>query len=180
MPEYVILVDEHDRETGLEEKLKAHELGLLHRAFSVLIFNSQGKLLLQQRAAHKYHSPLLWTNTCCSHPRKGESIPDAADRRLQEEMGMKAGLQKVFSFIYKADMENGLTEHEFDHVLIGFSDTDPQINPEEVHQFRWESLETIKKEIQQHPADFTTWFRLLIRDHEQKILAHENLQKRNI
>lgn len=180
MTEYVILVDENDHETGLEEKLKAHELSLLHRAFSILIFNSQGKLLLQQRAAHKYHSPLLWTNTCCSHPRKGESILEAAHRRLREEMGMKADLQTLFSFIYKADMANGLTEHEFDHVLIGFSDTDPEINLEEVNQFRWESPETIKKEIQQHPSDFTAWFRLLICDHEQKILAHENLQKRNI
>ena len=120
--EQVILVDENDRAIGLMPKLEAHEKAVLHRAFSVFILNAKGELLLQQRAAHKYHSPLLWTNTCCSHQRQGEQSIEAGMRRLREEMGFEVPLKELFSFIYKAPFDNGLTEHEFDHVLIGYSD----------------------------------------------------------
>jgi isopentenyl-diphosphate delta-isomerase len=119
--EYVVLVDEQDQAIGQLEKMEAHRMGLLHRAFSVLIFNTKGELLLQQRAAHKYHSPLLWTNSCCSHPKPGETITAAATRRLQEEMGMSAQLKAAFHFIYKAKLDQGLTEHELDHVVIGYT-----------------------------------------------------------
>ena len=135
--EYVILVDENDRETGLMEKQEAHEKGLLHRAFSIFIFNHKNELLLQQRALHKYHSAGLWTNTCCSHPRAGESIEQAAHRRLQEEMGFDCELYKKTSFIYKAEFENGLTEHEFDHILVGHYDQAIHINPQEVAAYKW-------------------------------------------
>src|SRR5210317_780679 len=130
--EYVILVDTADSELGTMEKMEAHEKAVLHRAFSVFIFNDRGELMLQQRAAHKYHSPLLWTNTCCSHQRDGESNIAAGKRRLMEEMGFTCELKEVTSFIYKAPFDNGLTEHELDHVLVGNYNTDPFINPEEV------------------------------------------------
>lgn len=128
MEDFVILVDNNDREIGLMEKMQAHREAVLHRAFSIFIFNSRGEILLQQRAYTKYHTPGLWTNTCCSHPRKGETVADAASRRLFEEMGMICPLEEKFSFIYKADVSQGLIEHEFDHVLIGHSDEKPVIN----------------------------------------------------
>ena len=140
MEEQVILVNEKDEPIGLMGKMEAHEKGLLHRAFSVFVFNSKQEVLLQQRAACKYHSPNLWTNTCCSHPRAGETNQQAGERRLQEEMGLQVPLREVFSFIYKAPFDNGLTEHEYDHVLVGYSDAQPQINPEEVASWKWLSL----------------------------------------
>ena len=155
MEEQVILVNEKDEPIGLMGKMEAHEKGLLHRAFSVFIFNSKQEVLLQQRAACKYHSPNLWTNTCCSHPRAGETNQQAGERRLQEEMGLQVPLQEVFSFIYKAPFDNGLTEHEYDHVLIGYSDAQPQINPEEVASWKWLSLEAIKEDILQAPERYT-------------------------
>ena len=133
--EKVILVDKNDNQVGLMPKLEAHEKGVLHRAFSIFIFNSKYELLLQKRASSKYHSGGLWTNTCCSHPREGEDILDAANRRLDEEMGIKTSLRKVYDFIYKAELDNQLTEHEFDHVFYGVFDNDPILNEDEAEDF---------------------------------------------
>jgi isopentenyl-diphosphate Delta-isomerase len=159
--EQVILVDENDRAIGLMPKLEAHEKAVLHRAFSVFILNAKGELLLQQRAAHKYHSPLLWTNTCCSHQRQGEQSIEAGMRRLREEMGFEVPLKELFSFIYKAPFDNGLTEHEFDHVLMGYSDELPVINPEEVADYQYRSLEYIQQDIADRPERYTVWFKII-------------------
>ncbi len=156
--EMVILVNEQDEAIGLMEKMEAHEKGLLHRAFSILIFNSKGEMLLQQRALSKYHSPGLWTNACCSHPRNGETILEAANRRLSEEMGMQAELTVVTHFIYKAEFDNGLTEHELDYVVKGTTDNNPIINPDEVNDFRWISTADLTQWVRNTPADFTVWF----------------------
>jgi isopentenyl-diphosphate delta-isomerase len=164
MEEQVILVNEKDEPIGLMGKMEAHEKGLLHRAFSVFVFNSKQEVLLQQRAACKYHSPNLWTNTCCSHPRAGETNQQAGERRLQEEMGLQVPLREVFSFIYKAPFDNGLTEHEYDHVLVGYSDAQPQINPEEVASWKWLSLEAIKEDILQAPERYTAWFKIIFEE----------------
>lgn len=161
MQEKVILVDQNDTPLGLMEKMEAHQKGLLHRAFSVFIINSKGEILLQQRAFDKYHSPGLWTNTCCSHQREGESNIQAGVRRLKEEMGMEVALTEIFSFIYKAPFENGLTEHELDYVLIGKSDNQPIINTQEVANWQWNSPENIKIEIQNTPEKFTAWFKII-------------------
>jgi isopentenyl-diphosphate delta-isomerase len=158
--EYVILVDEQDNETGVMEKLQAHEEGKLHRAFSVFIFNDKDELLLQQRALNKYHSGGLWTNTCCSHPRPNETIKDAANRRLFEEMGMVCDLKIVSHFIYKSEFENGLIEHELDYILIGKSTSMPKINTNEVETYKWQSISQIKNEIALHPTNYTTWFKI--------------------
>jgi isopentenyl-diphosphate delta-isomerase len=160
--EYVILVDEQDNETGVMEKLKAHEEGKLHRAFSVFIFNDKNELLLQQRAINKYHSGGLWTNTCCSHPRPNETIIDAANRRLFEEMGMVCDLKIVSHFTYKSEFENGLIEHELDYILIGKSASMPKINTSEVESYKWQSVSEIKNEIALHPTHYTTWFKIAI------------------
>lgn len=173
MEEQVILVNEKDEPIGLMGKMEAHEKGLLHRAFSVFIFNSKQEVLLQQRAACKYHSPNLWTNTCCSHPRAGETNQQAGERRLQEEMGLQVPLQEVFSFIYKAPFDNGLTEHEYDHVLIGYSDTQPQINPEEVASWKWLSLEAIKEDILQAPERYTAWFKIIFEEFYHHLLSKQ-------
>lgn len=165
----VILVDENDREIGRMEKLEAHEKGLLHRAFSVLIFNANNELLLQRRAFGKYHSEGLWTNTCCSHPFPNESVLEAANRRLKEEMGMATDLEEKFHFIYKAELDKGLTEYELDHVLIGHSDETPHLNLEEASAFKWLSLETIREEMQTQPNTYTEWFKILINEHFSKI-----------
>ena len=154
----VILVNEQDEAIGLMEKMEAHEKGLLHRAFSVLIFNSNGEMLLQQRALSKYHSPGLWTNACCSHPRNGETILEAANRRLSEEMGMQAELAVLTHFIYKAEFDNGLTEHELDYVVKGITDVNPIINSDEVNDFRWISPIDLTKWVRNTPSDFTVWF----------------------
>jgi isopentenyl-diphosphate delta-isomerase len=159
--EQVILVDEQDRETGTMEKMQAHREGKLHRAFSVFIFDTAGRLLLQRRAEGKYHSPGLWTNTCCSHPRPGETNEEAASRRLQEEMGIRCELKEVFSFTYKAAVENGLTEHEYDHVFFGTCNDVPVINKEEVSEWKYESLAAIASDIKLHPDHYTVWFRLV-------------------
>ena len=173
MEEQVILVNEKDEPIGLMGKMEAHEKGLLHRAFSVFVFNSKQKVLLQQRAACKYHSPNLWTNTCCSHPRAGETNQQAGERRLQEEMGLQVPLQEVFSFIYKAPFDNGLTEHEYDHVLIGYSDAQPQINPEEVASWKWLSLEAIKEDILQAPERYTAWFKIIFEEFYHHLLSKQ-------
>jgi isopentenyl-diphosphate delta-isomerase len=152
MPEeYVILVDEQDHELGLMEKMQAHREGKLHRAFSVFIFNSKKQLLLQRRAYNKYHSAGLWTNACCSHPRKGETPEIAANRRLQEEMGMTCTLTYRFIYRYEAKLENGFTEHELDYVYTGVTDALPVINSEEVSEYRYASLEEIEHDMAQNP-----------------------------
>ena len=158
--ENVILVDEKDNQVGLMPKLEAHQKGLLHRAFSVFIFNSDYKLLLQKRASSKYHSGGLWTNTCCSHPRDGEDIIDAANRRLNEEMGIKTSLRKVFDFIYTAELDNNLIENEFDHVFYGVYDTDPILNKEEAEDYKWIEMETLKNDIEYNTDQYTVWFKI--------------------
>ena len=158
--ENVILVDEKDNQVGLMPKLEAHQKGLLHRAFSVFVFNSDYQLLLQKRASSKYHSGGLWTNTCCSHPRDGEDTIDAANRRLYEEMGIKTSLRKVFDFIYKAELDNNLTENEFDHVFYGVYNNDPVINIEEADDFKWIDMETLRNDIDNNPDQFTVWFKI--------------------
>lgn len=159
--EKVILVNEKDEQIGLMPKLEAHEKAVLHRAFSVFILNLKGELMLQQRAAHKYHSSMLWTNTCCSHQRDGESNLEAGKRRLFEEMGFVCELKEVFSFIYKAPFDNGLTEHELDHVMVGEYEESPQINKEEVNAFKWMTLEAIKKDMERQPEIYTEWFKVI-------------------
>lgn len=159
--EQVVLVDTDNKELGLMPKMEAHEKALLHRAFSVFVFNDDKELMIQQRAAHKYHSPLLWTNTCCSHQRQGESNIDAGKRRLFEEMGFVTDLEEKFSFIYKAPFDNGLTEHEFDFVMVGHYNDEPAINPDEVESWKWMGLEAIKKDIEKDPQQYTEWFKII-------------------
>ena len=171
--EQVILVDELDKPIGLMEKQAAHVDPHLHRAFSVFIFNSKGELLMQQRALSKYHSPGLWTNTCCSHPRDGETTMDAASRRLMEEMGMACEMHEVYTFIYKAPVGQGLTEHEFDHVFIGQSDDIPQINHEEVESWKYMRIDELKNDIQRHPEHYTEWFKITFEEmtHHAELLG---------
>lgn len=171
MPE-VILVNERDEELGHMEKLEAHRQGKLHRAFSVMVFNSSKELLLQRRAMGKYHSEGLWTNTCCSHPQPGETILQAAHRRLNEEMGIKSALRETFHFIYEAHLDNALIEHELDHVLIGFSDEEPVINPDEALDYKWMALTDIEADIKAHPSSYTAWFKTIINDHLSAIQPH--------
>ena len=161
MKEEVILVDINDVSLGTMPKMEAHEKAILHRAFSVFILNKEGQLMLQQRALSKYHSPGLWTNTCCSHQRLGETNLEAGTRRLQEEMGFKTPLEELFSFIYKAQFDNGLTEHEFDHVILGYYDSEPIINREEVANWKWMNLEEIITEIKTTPDNYTAWFKII-------------------
>ncbi|TXN34249.1 isopentenyl-diphosphate Delta-isomerase [Flagellimonas hymeniacidonis] len=159
--ENVILVNEADEPIGLMPKMEAHEKAVLHRAFSVFILNDKGEAMLQQRAKDKYHSPLLWTNTCCSHQRDGESNIEAGKRRLMEEMGFITELNELFSFIYKATFDNGLTEHELDHVMIGTFNEAPTINPEEVEDWKWMHPSDIKTDIANNPDEYTAWFKII-------------------
>lgn len=172
MQEFVVLVDENDQVIGQMEKMEAHEKALLHRAFSVMVFNSNNELLLQKRAYSKYHSGGLWTNTTCSHPRPGETILEAGSRRLNEEMGMTCELTQAFSFIYKAELDQGLTEYELDHVMIGFSDETPHLNLEEANAFKWMSMPDLKKDMVEHPQFYTAWFKILIDQHFDTIQQH--------
>ncbi|PJE46280.1 MAG: isopentenyl-diphosphate delta-isomerase [Sediminibacterium sp.] len=158
MLEQVILVNEADQELGFMEKMEAHEKAVLHRAFSVFIFNEAGEMLLQQRASIKYHSANLWTNTCCSHPKPGEGTKSAAHRRLQEEMGFDTPLEKAFDFVYKAPFDNGLTEYEFDHVFIGRYQGTIQPNPLEVKDYAFRTFENVDQLIATEPTQFTSWF----------------------
>ena len=158
--EQVILIDPDDKPLGLMNKMEAHEKGLLHRAFSIFIFNSDNELLIHQRAFTKYHTPGLWTNTCCSHPREGETVKDAAKRRLMEEMGMKCDFDEAFAFLYKSEVGQGLIEHEYDHVFIGYCDDTPQINPEEVASWRYENIDNLRYELKTNPQLYTIWFRI--------------------
>jgi isopentenyl-diphosphate delta-isomerase len=166
--ENVILVDKNDNPIGLMEKMEAHRKAVLHRAFSVFIFNSDGELMLQQRALHKYHSPGLWTNTVCSHPRKGETTKEAAHRRIKEEMGFDCDFEEVFSFIYKAEVGQGLIEHEFDHVFIGKSKEKPVINPAEVASWKYVDLEWLGIDIKENPQNYTEWFKIAL----SEVLEH--------
>ncbi len=167
--EQVILVNDQDEAIGLMGKQEAHEKGVLHRAFSVFIFNDRKELMLQQRAAHKYHSPGLWTNTCCSHQREGESNLSAGKRRLQEEMGFTTDLKETTSFIYKAPFDNGLTEHEFDHILVGHYNESPDINPEEVAAWKWVAMDALNKDINTHPEHYTAWFKIIFDKFQQHL-----------
>ncbi len=176
MEENVILVDELDNEVGLMPKMEAHKKAVLHRAFSVFIFNDTNKLMLQQRAKEKYHSPLLWTNTCCSHQKKGESNIGAGKRRLQEEMGFSCELEEVFSFIYKVSFNNGLAEHELDYVMAGRYNGEPDINKKEVEGYKWISLEHVKKDIQKHPENYTAWFKIIFEKSYDKIANFRNMR----
>ncbi len=160
--EKVILVDEQDNAIGEMEKLEAHQKGLLHRAFSVFIFNDKGQMLLQQRALSKYHSGGLWTNTCCSHPMPNENNLAAAKRRLMEEMGMEAELEHKDFLLYKAKFENGLTEHEYDHIFIGKTNQQPKINKAEVENFEWLTVTEIKEKLKLNPELYTYWFKMAI------------------
>ena len=153
----VILVDERDNQIGEMEKLEAHQKGLLHRAFSIFVFNVKGELMLQQRAYGKYHSGGLWTNACCSHPRPGEEISPAAHRRLQEEMGFDCALNEIYTFVYNAALDNDLIEHEFDHVLIGTFDNVPKLNPEEAENWKWIAPTELRKNMATHPEHYTYW-----------------------
>jgi len=159
--EKVILVDREDNSVGTLPKMEAHEKGVLHRAFSVFILNQKGELMLQQRALHKYHSPGLWTNTCCSHQREGEENLQAGTRRLEEEMGFSVPLEELFSFIYKAPFDNGLTEHELDHVMLGYYEGIPEINSDEVNTWKWMSLNEIASDLTVNPESYTVWFKII-------------------
>ncbi|MDB4016147.1 isopentenyl-diphosphate Delta-isomerase [Flavobacteriaceae bacterium] len=159
--EKVILVNSNDEPIGLMPKMEVHEKALLHRAFSVFVINSNNEMMLQQRALQKYHSPGLWTNTCCSHQRDGEENIEAGLRRLQEEMGFETPLEYLFNFIYKAPFDNGLTEHELDHVMLGRYEGDPSINPEEVASWKWMDIDLIHADLINNPADYTVWFAII-------------------
>jgi len=156
----VILVDEHDNDRGFMDKMEAHQKGLIHRAFSIFIFNSRGEMLLQQRALNKYHSAGLWSNSCCSHPYPGEEISEAAARRLGEELGFGTSLEKIFDFIYQVSFENGLVENEFDHVFVGHYDGSIKANPEEVNDYLFKSMEQIRLELNNRPEIYTEWFKI--------------------
>ena len=171
--EKVILVNEQDEPTGLMPKMEAHEKGVLHRAFSVFVLNERNEIMLQQRAAQKYHSPLLWTNTTCSHQREGESNIEAGTRRLREEMGFTTELKELFSFIYKAPFDNGLTEHELDHVMIGYYNGEPDINREEAESWKWMGIDAVKEDMQEHPEQYTVWFRIIFDEFYHYLEEHK-------
>lgn len=157
----VVLVDSQDSEVGVAEKLDAHRRGLLHRAFSVLIFNNKGEVLLQRRARSKYHSPGLWSNSCCGHPRPGESITAAAARRVNEELGIQCALTEIFTFTYSAPVGNDLCEHEIDHVFVGLSESEPGLEPSEVEEWAWGARSAVTAALLQYPEQYTVWFPLL-------------------
>lgn len=173
LEEQVILVNENDEPIGLMPKLEAHQKAVLHRAFSVFILNDKNEIMLQQRASEKYHSPLLWTNTCCSHQRDGETNIQAGTRRLFEEMGFETPLQELFHFIYKAPFDNGLTEHELDHVMIGKYNQAPKINREEVENWKWMSIAAIKTDMTQNPTIYTVWFKIIFDEFYHYIESHK-------
>jgi len=156
----VILVDEHDNEQGVMDKMEAHQKGLIHRAFSIFIFNYRGEMLLQQRAFNKYHSAGLWSNSCCSHPQPGEEIKDAAARRLKEELGFSTPLEKIFDFIYQVSFENGLVENEFDHVFVGHYDGEIKIDLEEVNDYVFKPMDEIGRELKTRQGNYTEWFKI--------------------
>tara|TARA_B100000686_G_scaffold354666_1_gene466254 strand:+ start:21477 stop:22010 length:534 start_codon:yes stop_codon:yes gene_type:complete len=172
--EEVVLVDSNDKVLGTMPKMEAHKKAVLHRAFSVFLMNSKKELLLQKRADNKYHSPGLWTNTCCSHQRINETTIQAAKRRLYQEMGINASLKEIFKFKYKVSFNNGLTEHELDHVLVGFSDKNPKINLNEVSDWKWMSLELISNSIKENPEIYTVWFKIVFNQFYNFIINNES------
>lgn len=172
--EFVILVDKHDQEIGLMEKMEAHEKALLHWAISVCIFNSQGEWLLQRRALSKYHSGGLWANTCCTHPKPNETSEEAAHRRLQQEMGMESEIKELFSFTYKEALDHELSEHEIDHVFVGVTNQKPVINVDEVDSYKYISYEDLEKDINSNPQNYTVWFKEIykkINHHKSKLVS---------
>jgi isopentenyl-diphosphate delta-isomerase len=176
--DFVVLVDSQDNEVGIMEKMEAHEKGLLHRAFSIFLFNSKGEMLLQQRALSKYHSPGLWTNACCSHPAPNETTLEAGKRRLQEELGLSTVLVEAFKFEYRATFDNSLTEHELDHVLVGYTDEFPQLNLDEAQDYRWVRWADLLSEMVLYPEKFTVWFKLILTEHIEKLekeLCHASM-----
>jgi isopentenyl-diphosphate delta-isomerase len=173
MTESVILVDKHDNELGLMEKMEAHRKGALHRAFSVLLYNSKGEVLLQKRSSNKYHSAGLWTNTCCSHPKPAEKMEDAVMRRLKEEMGIDTKPVYTFKFLYKTILDNNLIEHELDHVYIGLFNNEPIINLHEVENWKFASMLEVKKDVQKNPKAYTHWFKLIVNHPELKLSSQE-------
>ena len=174
MNDYVILVDENNNQIGLEEKILAHKKNLLHRAFSIFIFNDSFEILLQKRAPNKYHSGNLWTNTCCSHPLENLSLVESAKKRLVEEMGIKANLNEVFSFIYQAEFGNGLSEYEYDHVLFGISNNQPILNPDEAIDYKWIKISDLKAQIEKNPGNFTVWLQIMINNYFKFFEDYEN------
>jgi isopentenyl-diphosphate delta-isomerase len=162
MKDLLILVDENDNELGTLDKLAVHQRGVLHRAFSVFIFNSKGELLLQQRSDEKYHSPGLWSNTCCSHPVSGENLANAVSRRLKDEMDIQCAAAFAFHFIYKAEFSNGLTEHEYDHVFIGRCDDEPSPDPREVKAWKYMGLQKLQADILENPGDYSEWLKICL------------------
>lgn len=166
MEEFVVLVNPDDQVLGLMEKQQAHVNGLLHRAFSVFLFNDKGEMLLQKRASKKYHSPNQWTNAVCSHPRNGETYLEGAKRRVKEELGIEVDLSEKFHFIYKADVGGNLWEHELDHVFTGFYNADFELNKEEVEEVRYISMEDLDKEIAENPETFTEWFKIILEEYK--------------
>lgn len=172
MLEEVILVDEKDQPIGLMEKQQAHIEGRLHRAFSVLVFNKKGEMLIHQRALDKYHCGGLWSNACCSHPREHETVVDAAQRRMIEEMGFTTTMKYIDSFIYKVEFDNGLIEHEYDHILVAHYDAKPKPNPKEVADWKYLPVEKIKGDVETNPQKYTFWFQELINSHLNKILKY--------
>jgi isopentenyl-diphosphate delta-isomerase len=176
--DFVVLVDSQDNEVGIMEKMEAHEKGLLHRAFSIFLFNSKGEMLLQQRALSKYHSPGLWTNACCSHPAPNETTLEAGKRRLQEELGLSTVLVEAFKFEYRATFDNSLTEHELDHVLVGYTDEFPQLNLDEAQDYRWVRWADLLSEMALYPEKFTVWFNIILTEHIEKLekeLCHASM-----
>ena len=169
MEEKVVLVNEKDEVLGLMEKMQAHENGLLHRAFSVFLFNENGDMLLQRRASTKYHSPLQWTNACCSHPRANETYKQAAERRIKEELGITCDISEKFHFIYKADVGQELWEHELDHVFVGKYNGEFQLNPDEVQEVRYISMQDLEAEIKLHPEHFTEWFKIILEEYKHHL-----------
>lgn len=167
--EKVVLVDKFDNQIGLMPKMEAHLKGLLHRAFSVIIFDSSGKILLQKRASTKYHTPNLWSNTCCSHQRENENNIDAGKRRLQEEMGFITELYNFDSFIYRVEFSNGLIEHEKDHIIIGVFDGEPTPNPEEVDEWKWINIDKLVVDMKINPESYTAWFKIIINKYSQRL-----------
>ncbi len=169
MEEMVVLINENDEVKGLMEKMQAHRTGLLHRAFSVFLFNNQGEMLLQKRASNKYHSPDQWTNAVCSHPRDGETYKDAAIRRLKEELGIDVELNHKFFFIYKANVGDGLWEHELDHVFVGNYEGEFSLNPDEVSEVRYIAQDQLDKEMAAHPENFTEWFKIILKEYQEHL-----------
>lgn len=165
----VVLVDRNDQAIGTMDKMEAHITGTLHRAFSIFIFNSRGEMLLQQRASHKYHGGDLWTNTCCSHPQWEENIRESAQERLYFEMGLQCDIQKAFAFLYHSPVENGLIEHEYDHVFFGYTDTHPTPNPDEVRDYQWTCPVRLQQKIKDQPGHYTYWFRMAVNDVLKKV-----------